>query len=82
MTEEKQGQTEVIPHLIILYFCLRASINFTTICLPIGRKVRAAPTSTKEAFKPSENIVTFHFEHILKRKIKEKNIYIWSVVDV
>lgn len=28
-------------------FCLRASINFTTICLSIGRKVRAAPNKHK-----------------------------------
>lgn len=63
-------------------FCLWASINFTTICLPIGRKVRAAPTSTKEAFNPSENIVTFHFEEIFKRKenkqTNKKYLDVWN----
>lgn len=58
-------------------FCLRASINFTTICLSIGRKVRAAPTSTKEASNYSGNTATFHFEQIFKRKLY---IYISGVL--
>lgn len=53
-------------------FCLWASINFTTVCPSAGRKVRAAPTSTKEAFNRSENTVTFHFEQIFQRKEKNK----------
>lgn len=63
-------------------FCLRASINFTTICLSIGRKVRAAPTSTKETSKRSENIVTFHFEQIFKKKTNKQTENLWSVMDV
>lgn len=76
--KEKPQETEVISHLIILYFVYEQASTSLQFAFEFGKKVRAAPTSTKEAFDRSENIVTFGFEHIFKRK--EKNIYISGVL--
>lgn len=68
---ERSRQTKLSTPTQHPLFLFTSKHPLHSVCLPIGRKARAAPTNTKVAFD-SENIVAFHFEKRAQKKKEKK----------